>query len=101
MVAFVIFISKVAGPIFGGIFAAFPTVFISTLIISYQARGMEFSRAITKPLMVTGMITIVVYSLGVRHFYPGLGLLLGTLAAYAMAMVSAYFTAVFIQRKLI
>lgn len=62
---------------------------------------MEFSRAITKPLMVTGMITIVVYSLGVRHFYPGLGLLLGTLAAHAMAMVSAYFTAVFIQRKLI
>ena len=62
---------------------------------------MEFSRAITKPLMVTGMITIVVYSLGVRYFYLGLGLLLGTLAAYAMAMVSAYFTAIFVQRKLI
>ncbi len=101
MIAFVIFVSKVAGPIFGGIFAAFPAVFISTLIISYQSRGMEFSRAITKPLMITGMITIVVYSLGVRYFYPGLGLLLGTLAAYAMAMVSAYFTALLIQRKLI
>ena len=101
MIAFVIFISKVAGPIFGGIFSAFPAVFISTLIITYQSSGMEFSRAITKPLMVTGMITIVVYSLGVRYFYPGLGLVPGTLAAYAMAMVSAYFTAIFVQRKLI
>jgi uncharacterized membrane protein (GlpM family) len=100
IIAFVVFISKIAGPIFGGIFSAFPAVFISTLIIAHQSRGMEFSRAMTKPLLVTGMITIVIYSLGVRYCYPGLGLVLGTLAAYAAAIFSAYFTAIFIQRKL-
>jgi hypothetical protein len=100
MIAFVVFINKFGGPIFGGIFSAFPAVFISTLFISYQSRGIQFSRAITKPLLVTGMITIVIYSIGVRYFYPGLGLVLGTLMAYAIAMVSAYFTAVFMQKRL-
>lgn len=100
-IACVVFVSKVGGPIFGGVFSAFPAVFISTLIVSYQVRGMEFSRALTKPLMVTGMITIVVYSLGVRYFYPGFGLVLGTLMAYAVSGISAGFTAIFIQKKLI
>jgi uncharacterized membrane protein (GlpM family) len=100
MIAFVVFISRFGGPIFGGIFSAFPAVFISTLIISYQSRGIQFSRAITKPLLVTGMITIVIYSIGVRYFYPSLGLVLGTFVAYAIAMVSAYFTAIFLQKKL-
>ena len=46
------------------------------------------------------LYTIVIYSLGVRYFYPGMGLVLGTLMAYALAMVSAYFTAIFIQVRL-
>jgi uncharacterized membrane protein (GlpM family) len=100
MIAFVVFIAKSSGPIFGGVFSAFPAVFISTLILCYQSRGIEFSRAITKPLLVTGMITIVIYSVGVRYFYPGLGLVLGTVAAYATAMAFAYFTGIVIHTKL-
>jgi len=100
VIAFVIFISKYAGPVFGGIFSAFPAVFISTLVISFYSRGIQFSQAITKPLLVTGMVTIVIYSIGVRYFYPVLGLVFGTLMAYAVAMVSAYFTGVFIHRSL-
>lgn len=101
LIAFVVFISKFAGPVFGGIFSAFPAVFTSTLVISYQSGGLEFSRAITKPLMLTGMITIVIYGLGVRFFYPGLGLVLGTVVAYALAMASAVFTSIFIRKKLV
>ena len=100
MIAFVVFISKHGGPIFGGIFSAFPAVFISTLIISYQSRGIQFSQAITKPLLVTGMITIVIYSIGVRYFYPAAGLIFGSLLAYAVAMASAYFTGVIIHKRL-
>jgi hypothetical protein len=100
MVAFVVFITRFGGPIFGGIFSAFPAVFISALLISYQSKGIEFSRAMTKPLLVTGMITIVVYSIGVRYFYPTAGLVFGTLLAYAISTASAYFTGVFIHRRL-
>ena len=47
-----VLIAKTGGPEFGGIFAAFPAMFISTLTISYKAHGIEFSRAMVKSLMV-------------------------------------------------
>jgi hypothetical protein len=47
------------------------------------------------------MVTIVIYSIGVRYFYPSLGLVAGTFMAYALAMLSALFTGIFIQKKLI
>ncbi len=59
-VSLAVFLSRIGGPVFGGIFSAFPSVFISVLIINYKSRGMEFSRAMTKPLLVTGMISIFV-----------------------------------------
>ncbi len=100
MVAFAVFVSKGGGPIFGGIFSAFPAVFISTLIISYKSRGLEFSRLMTKPLMITGMITIVVYGIAVRYLYLYIGLILGTIFSFLISMISAYFTYRFIQKKL-
>jgi hypothetical protein len=100
VVAFTVFMSQVGGPVFGGIFSAFPAVFISVLIISYRSRGIEFSRAMTKPLLVTGMVTIFLYALGVKSLYPKLGLWLGTLGAFLLAMIAALFTFMFIQKQL-
>jgi len=100
MIAFAVLMSKVGGPVFGGIFAAFPAVFISTLIVSYKSRGLEFSRSMTKPLLVTGMITVVVYGIAVRYLYVSIGLILGTILSFIIAMISAYFTFQFIQKKL-
>ena len=42
-----------------------------------------------------------VYSMGVRYFYPGLGLVPGTLAAYAAALISASSTALAIRKNLL
>jgi len=100
IVAVAVFLSRIGGPVFGGIFSAFPAVFISVLIVNYKSRGMEFSRAMTKPLLVTGMISIFMYGLGVRYFYPSLGLWWGTLAAYGIAMVAALFSYFLIQKQL-
>lgn len=100
VVALAVFLSRIGGPVFGGIFSAFPAVFISILIINYRSRGMEFSRAMTKPLLVTGMVSIFVYSVGVRYFYPSLGLWWGTLAAYFISMIAALMSYFLIQRKI-
>jgi uncharacterized membrane protein (GlpM family) len=100
VVAFTVFMSRVGGPVLGGIFSAFPAVFISVLVISYKTRGMEFSRAMTKPLLVTGMVTIFLYALAVRFFYPHYGLWLGTLGAMLVAVVAALFTFQFIRKRL-
>ncbi len=100
IVALAVFLSRIGGPVFGGIFSAFPAVFISILIINYRSRGMEFSRAMTKPLLVTGMVSIFAYSVGVRYLYPSLGLWWGTLGAYAFALFGALLSYLVIQKKL-
>ncbi|MDH4218628.1 MAG: DUF3147 family protein [Candidatus Aminicenantes bacterium] len=99
MIAFAVFMSKAGGPIFGGVFSAFPAVFISILVISYKSRGMSFSRAMTKPLMMTGMLSIVVYATSIKYFYPRFGLIVGTVSAYLFALLSAYLSYVLFQKR--
>ncbi|MCJ7579535.1 MAG: DUF3147 family protein [Candidatus Aminicenantes bacterium] len=100
VVALAVFLSRIGGPVFGGIFSAFPAVFISILFINYRSRGMKFSRAMTKPLLVTGMISIFMYGLGVRYLYPSLGLWWGTLGAYVFSLVGALLSYHLIQKNL-
>jgi len=92
IVMLTVLIAKTGGHVLGGIFAAFPAMFISILTISYKAHGIEFSRAMTKPLMVTGMITIAVYAIALRYLYLSTGLYVGTLLSIGISGVSAYLT---------
>jgi hypothetical protein len=81
-----VFLSQVGGAILGGIAAAFPAVFSSTLVILNNSRGLEFSRAMTKPLAISGILTIIPYCVAVRFLYPTLGVWLGTLISYALVL---------------
>ena len=100
IVMLTVLIAKTGGTVFGGIFAAFPAMFIATLTISYKAHGIEYSRAMTKPLMVTGMITVAVYTIALRYLYISSGLCFGTLFSICISAVSAYLTFRFILPKL-
>ncbi len=91
--------AKLGGPLLGGIFAAFPAMFISTLTISYQTYGISFSRAMTKPLLITGLVNITVYVISIKYLYLITGLYSGTLIAIMIASISAFFTHRFIQNK--
>jgi hypothetical protein len=90
VVAFAVFMSKVAGPLAGGIFATFPAVIISNLIISYRSGGVDFARAVGKSLMVGGMITVPIYALVVWFFYPRVGLGFGTLVAFLLSAAAGF-----------
>jgi len=96
-----VLIERTGGPVLGGLIAAFPAMFISTLTISYKAHGIEFSRAMTKPLMVTGMITVAVYALALRYLYLYTGLYIGTFLSICISAISAYLTYRFILPRLI
>ncbi|MGD0643992.1 MAG: DUF3147 family protein [Candidatus Bathyarchaeia archaeon] len=89
-----VLLSQIGGPVLGGIAAAFPAVFTSTLIILNKSRGTEFSRAVTKPLALSGILTVIPFSVAVRYLYPSFGIWLGTLISYALvvplAIVSYY-----------
>ena len=92
--------STVAGPIVGGLLSVFPAVFVSTLFITARAQGIEFARALTGPLLVSGMINVAVYGVCVRYLYPGLGLALGTIGAFAVSLTSAYGTYRLVRSRL-
>jgi hypothetical protein len=94
LVSLSVFLSQAAGPVLGGIAAAFPAVFTSTLIILNRSKGLEFSRAITKPLVFSGILTIIPFCVAVRFLFPSLGVWVGTLVSYALVVplaVLAYF----------
>lgn len=90
IVSLAVLLSQIGGPILGGIFSAFPAAFVSTLYIVNKSRGLEFSRAITKPLIVSGALTIIPYSIAVKLLYPAAGIWLGTAAAYIMVAPLAF-----------
>jgi MFS family permease len=100
VVAFAVFMSMIGGPVAGGVFSAFPAAFVSILVISYKTKGLPFSRAMTKPLLVTGMVTIFLFAAGVKFLYPGIGLWLGTLGSLLVSAVSALLTFLFIRKHL-
>ncbi len=93
-----VYLSKVGGPVWGGVMAPFPVVYICTLTILARSWGVAYSLSITKSLLVSGLVNVVVYALAVRYSYPVLGLGKGTLVALAFAGASALGTYSFLKR---
>ena len=92
LIAFAVFMSKLAGPVLGGIFSVFPVIFTSTMVIAYRSGGYKFSRAVVKTLVVSAMVNVSVYAIAVRYTYGWLGLGWGTLAAIAVSAITAWLT---------
>lgn len=90
--------AKVGGPLFGGVFASFPAVFFSTMILTYFAQGGVFSISVMKPLLLSGTINATVYAAGVRYLYPLFGIIWGTLGAFLISMVSMYLVFLLVRR---
>jgi len=93
-----VLLSQIGGPVLGGVAAAFPAVFTSTLIILNKSRGTEFSRAVTKPLVLSGILTIIPFCVAVRFLYPSFGIWLGTLVSYALVGPLAILSYYVVQR---
>jgi hypothetical protein len=92
MIAFAVILSRFGGPLLGGIFAAFPSVYISTLIISYRVGGINFSRSLVTPLMISGLINCTVFITIFRYIIFYFPLIEATAIAYGLSIISAYGT---------
>jgi uncharacterized membrane protein (GlpM family) len=90
MVLLAVIASQIGGPVIGGIFSAFPAVFTSTLYIVDKSRGTDFSRAMTRPLAVSSILTVIPYCVAVRYLYPSLGIWIGTVSSYAIIVPLAF-----------
>jgi hypothetical protein len=100
IIAGAVLASKFGGPILGGVFASFPAIMLSTMIITYLTQGRNFSNSIIKIVMISGSFNVVVYVLAVRLTYPLLSLYLGTLTSFLISVFSSYLTYRFINKRL-
>jgi hypothetical protein len=82
--------AKLGGPLIGGVFASFPAVFLSTMILTYFAQGRAFSVSVMKTLLLSGTINATVYASAVRFLYPLFGLIGGTISSFLLSLISMY-----------
>lgn len=95
-------LSKLLGPLWGGLMAGFPALFSSTIIILLRAHGISFASSVAKR-MPYGNGTSLVFVLGFYFLVPRLGMLWGTSVAYGLSVVTAailYFVVFPYQQKL-
>lgn len=90
VVATVVVIGMFGGPLVGGVFAAAPAVWSSTLYVTSESQGLEFSRSLTWTLMRTGVLTVIPYAVAASYFFTVSGIWLGTLLAYLTISPLAY-----------
>lgn len=98
VVAATVVASRIGGPTLGGIFASFPALLSSTLIIVHRYQGHEFTRSMCKSTVFSGMINAVIYSIVVRYTYPEIGMLWGTLVSFGVSYLSGYCTFLFMRK---
>ena len=101
VIAFAVLMNRLGGSAFGGLFATFPAMFISTLIIIHRTGGADFSRAVAKSLMISGMVNVPFYAIAVRYLYPTVGLLMGTGLALLLSLMTGYVTFLLINKKIL
>ena len=100
VIALAVWMGKALGPVYGGIFAAFPATFLSTLTITYRTGGAEFSRAVGKSMVMSGMVNVGLYAIVVRYLYLWMGLATGTAVALVCSCAVGYLTYLFMKTRL-
>jgi len=98
IISFAVVISKIGGPLLGGMFAMFPAMFIGTLVITYLSHGALFSSAVMK-VSILSSISIVVYGIIVRYTYLSIGLWLGTLVSILISFAGGYLIYQIVSKK--
>jgi len=99
IIAFAVLMGKLGGPVYGGIFATFPAIFTSTLVITYRTAGAEFSQSVARSLMISGMINVPLYAIMARYLFAWSGLLPGTAIALLLSYGSGYLTYLFMRAQ--
>ncbi len=92
-------LSRVGGPVLGAAMAAFPAVYVSTLVVTARSVSVAFSRSLVVSLMVSAVVNCVVFSTVFRMTLLDAGLLGAAVMAYGAALISAAFTWWFLKAR--
>lgn len=84
VVSSVVVISKFFNPYIVGIFATFPAVLLTTMIILARNQNHAFAQA-TGKILILSSSNIIVYGVAVYFTYPVAGITLGTVISFILA----------------
>lgn len=100
IITLAVIMTKFGGPLMGGMFAAFPAVFLSTSIITHWVHGSAFSGAVMKVLMISGVLNVSVYAIVIRYLVVPLGIIWGSLVSFGISIVFAYGLSQVVNKKI-
>ena len=86
VVASVIVVSKFFNPYITGIFATFPAVLLSTMVILVINQNREFAQATGKVLVISSS-NIIIYVVAVYFTFPVFGIAMGTIISFVCAFL--------------
>lgn len=81
IIAFIVFISKVSGPLWGGVFSVFPAAMLSSILIVHTHRGPQFLFHVLRTMPLAAP-TFILYALISGWAFPLYGVWIGTVIAY-------------------
>jgi len=88
IVATAVLLAKTLGPVWGGLFAAFPAAYSSSLYLLSKKHGIGFTASVARS-MPFGSIANVAFEVAFYSLALSLGLWGGLAAAYALSLVAA------------
>jgi uncharacterized membrane protein (GlpM family) len=87
VISLAVIMARFAGPLYGGTFGVFPAVFSSSFIILHSKHGPEFMQEFMRTIPF-GAIGTFTFALSANQLYPVYGVALGTIFAYALAVLA-------------
>jgi hypothetical protein len=91
-------ITKIGGPLMGGMFVMFPAMFVGMIFMTYFSQGAAFSAAVMKS-SILGAISVVVYGIMARYTYIPLGIIGGTATSIIVSFASSYLIHGYMTRR--
>jgi len=91
LVALAVFIARLMGPIWGGLFTSFPAAFSATVLILARTHGLGFTAAVSRT-MVSGNLVNIVFVCGVNLLVGSLGSAGALAVAYLICVAFAVFS---------
>lgn len=89
IIALAVFISKSAGPFWGGVFAGFPAVFLSSLITIHYNYDSDFLFRVWRNVP-KGTVTLLTFAVAAKFSFPAFGTAGGLVAAYLASTTVFY-----------
>ncbi len=100
LILLAVLMTKIGGPLLGGIFASFPVLTVAMIIITRIGHDPSYTESLLKNFIIAGTINVVIFVIIIRYTYPTLGLFWGTLLSLVISLIASYFGYKLINKRM-